>query len=135
MNTLTSCALQKKYCMIQEFLPSKEVSTTDFISLYIENRDFRLENASLLQHWATFGRSFLQYGLLSQQILRYRVPYELAQKDALASVQLNQTVNVDLESTRKVRMLLQAVWLFKLYFALSITTTVANGEVLQEHFT
>ena len=87
MNTLTSCALQKKYCMKQEFLLSKEVSTTDFISLYSENRDFRLENASLLQPRATFGHSFLPYRLLSQHILRYRVPYELAQQDVLASVQ------------------------------------------------
>ena len=80
MNTLTSCALQKKYCMIQEFLPSKEVSTTDFISPYSENRDFRLKNASLLQPRATFGHSFFP----SQQILCYRVFYQLAQQDALA---------------------------------------------------
>jgi len=44
--------------MIQEFLPSKEVSTTDFISPYSENREIRLENASLLQPQATFGHSF-----------------------------------------------------------------------------
>ena len=87
MNTLTSFALQKKYCMIQEFLPSKEVSTTDFISPYSENHDFRLKNASLLQPRATFGHSFLPYGLPSQQILCYRVLYQLAQQDALASVQ------------------------------------------------
>lgn len=84
MNALTSCALQKKYCMIQEFLPSKEVSTIDFISPYSENREFRLENASLLQPQATFGHSFLQYRLPSQQILRYRALYQLAQQDALA---------------------------------------------------